>query len=400
MKIFTCFALCCSLFFCNSCEKKARVHDLSPKGESVKVILSDEDEKSIQAFEGELSQAFVDGDAAFFDDRFNVKELLAIAVKGLDIKGNKRKSFLAGVKDSEKQIKTTLSQTFLTSEMTYLKTVHETKPALLYRVLMADNSFTYCEFHLAKRSSRKKWEIVDLYLYANGENSSALIRQNWAQMMPRHGGLDKAMSATMGKVRQIQVDTQNGDYDKAWRDWKTIDSKFYNNRSVLMTGYVAAFQSFMSDFSKTDRLEEVVGVMQKNFPGDGGFAIMELAIHEINKDYDKYRDSISKLRSKVGEDSFLDLLELTAEHGEKNYDKVISVATSYLEEDPDSLYAHDFLIYAHAGKKDYSALGEALSEYKEYYELDTELLLEDAELVPFFESAQGKDWLKARAEKK
>lgn len=389
--------LCVSSLIVVSCKSKevARKHDLDPKDELVRVVTSDEDKVEIKLFQQELSEAFDNADRSFLEKRFNIKRLLEMAVKGLDLAGKEKADFGRGMRSAGPSTKRQLVDTFMNSNLRFMKSVNQTRPALLYRMIMNDDSFTYVEFHLEKS---RKWEIVDLYFYTNGKPTSHMVREASAQMLPNKGGLDNEMLRALKKSRESEVLTKQGKPRKAWEKWKTISPKAHHSRAVLTYGYMAAFQLCQAEIETNEdvgsELKEVFSLMSKNFPNDPGFAILELAVHHLNGDYDKYRDAINRIRKQVGDDPYLDLQEAIVDLAEEEWDVAIERAERSLREEPETLEAYDVLWAANLGKKDYKRMTELLSSFVELYEVEKSVFIDEPSYQEYFASPEGQAWLK------
>jgi len=357
----------------------------------VKKELSEEDLRSISDFEAKLSDSIINEDDSFLKDKLNVDELLKIATKGIDFKNKEKKTFLAGVKRGLAQSKAQLINLFVTSDLTYIRLVHETRPALLYRIIMPDSSFTYGEFHLAKMPA-DGWEIVDLHLYSNGVTTSTMLRESMSHVV---GGTtqNKKMQVAIQKASKLGEKSRAGDFKTAWEGWKKIDPLAHKNRSVVMAGYVAAFGLYMNDTENDEPLKEIVSLMVKHFSDDAGFSILELGIHEINKDYKKYREAIGRIRQRVGEDQYLDLLESAVDLDNGDYDKVVETALAFKKSEPYSTDAYGMLWLAYTGKKDYVSMTKSLNEFEGVFGIHKSQIRDDPDFKAYCESPEGKAWL-------
>jgi len=354
-----------------------------------------EEEAEVVAFQHELSEAFGNTDRSFLEKRFNINRLMEIALEGLDLESKEKAEFFRGMKSVGSATKQQLVDSLMNSHMRFMKPVNQTRPALLYRMIMEDDSFTYVELHLEKR---RRWEIVDLFFYTNGKQTSQMIRGAAAQMLPRKGGVDDVMVEALNEAKEVGVLANQGESRKAWEKWKTISPKGHSSRVVLAYGYMAAFQLCQADVETNDdygsELKEVFTLMSKKFPNDPGFAILELAIHDLNGDYDKYRDAISRIKEQVGDDPYLDLQEAYADLIEEKWDVVIAKAKLALNKEPEIFEAYDILWGAYIGKKDYKGMTDSLRGFVELYEVDKSVFTDEPSYEGYFSSPEGQAWLK------
>lgn len=380
-----------------SCKDTTKSHDLAPLSENTKVEITEEDKKEIDAFAEELTRTINEGDNSFFADRFDILKLGELALTGLDLSEEEKRGARNGLNRNLPASKQQLLQVIGTSHIKFIKFVHETRPALLYRLIMEDESFTYCEFILDKRAADKKWEIVDLFMYANGKRTSEVMRDGMAQMLPNSGKFNQVMLDAMEKIQDVANLNHSGNYQKAWDTWETINPKAHTNRIVLMQGYMAAFQLYNVSIETTAEITEpllkVVSIMEKQFPGDAGLAIMQLGVHEINKDAKKYRETVQKIRDKVGEDPFLDLVEASADLIDGNNELFLKKAMEFQAVEPDTFYTYPYIWGGLLEKQDYKTLSSSLDEFITRFEADASLFFDDEDFKLFYDSPEGKAWL-------
>jgi len=143
------------------------------------------------------------------------------------------------------------------------------------------------------------------------------------------------------------------------------------------------------------QLIEVHQIIQDHFPKDPGFSILGLTMHEINKDYPKYREAINTLKNKVGGDEiFLDFQDAAADIGEKKYDIAIAKIKKQLEAEPNISAPYSYLWTAYIKTENYEAMSESINEANTLLDLDFTLMQQIEEYTPFFTSEVGKNWLK------
>lgn len=391
--------LCIVSMFTVSCENKetARKHDLTPKSESVKVVLTDQDKKEIEAFAIELEESIYDENRTFFSDRFDLNRLYDIAMKGLELKAKERVQFKRGLSKNKVATKEGLVNIVVSSDAHYLKIVHKTKPALLFRIILEDGSFTYCEFILARNKKNSNWDIVDLFFYGNGKPTSDIVREAAAQLMPNKGKIDSIMMKAFEQAKQVNDLVVQGNAKKAWSKWKKINPKAYKSRIVVVYGYNAAAQIYVDDLASENsgkELKEIFAVIQKEFPSDPGFALLELGIHEINEDYDKFRETLERVREMVGDDPYLLLQESLADIGEEKFDEAIKKIDAFEQLEPDSIYVYDVYWAIYLANKDHKSMRESLTEFTELYETEKSFFSEDPNFKEFINSPEGQAWLK------
>ncbi len=388
-----------SLFATVACKDQKRTHNLKPLSESAVVYIDDEKKESMEKFASELVESVNDGDGSLMEDRLNVQAMYDIALRGLDLEKKELSQLNRAFSEKLSETKKTLLGVLCSGKLSWIRVVARARPALLYRVDMLDGTFTYVELHLKKRESDAQWEIVDLHFFSNGKPNSGLIRDLAAKSLPKYGKPDPVMEDALIQLPSIMAKLANKDNDGAWAEWQKLGSKAKENRAILGVGYQIAFQGYFTDMSNLkwkDALREVMGGMQKNFPDDPGIAMMQLSVHEINEEWSKYREAVGKIRNAVGGDhDFLDVLELTADLGEKKFKKVIKVAKNYLDKHPNDLDVGAILWYGYAGSGDFTELTDSLRKFSESYELIPEALQEDELLKPYLESTEGKAFIKS-----
>jgi len=374
-----------------SCGKK---HDLNPQAESEQVE-GDETREEIMAFQRKLSESLNNQDSTFLQQRFNIDRLTEIAYEDLDLSDEEREKLLQGMKISGPALTQQLVSTVVNANTRFIKMVNETKPALLYRLIMDESGFTYVEFYLEKN---QHWEIVDLNFYTNGEPTSHLIRKSVAQgTSNKRAGVDEEIIRAIQQANEVATLTNQGQLRKAWDKWKSISPKAHNNRIVLTTGYTAAFRIALSEVGKTENvgseLKEVFAVMSKNFPNDTSFALLELAVHDLNNDYDKFREAVNKIRTKVGNDPYLNIQEAYADLGEEKWAAAIKKAKLTLKEEPELGEPYDVLWAAYLGQKDYKSMADSVREFSALYGVEKSFITSEPSYKEFIDSPEGQAWL-------
>ncbi len=127
------------------------------------------------------------------------------------------------------------------------------------------------------------------------------MRDSVTQILPASGKADLVITKAMENVQGVAQSNRSGDYQGAWDTWEKISPKAHKNRIILIQGYMADFHIYGSSLEDTTevtgQLLKIVSIMEEQFPGDAGLAIMQFRIHEINKDSKKYREAVKKIRN-------------------------------------------------------------------------------------------------------
>jgi len=337
----------------------------------------------------------------FLDKNLNFEKLVKIAIRGIDFRNNEKKKFLAGFRKESNKSKGLLINKIADSQVKYIKFVNTTRPALLYRMLSSDDTFGYIEFHLSKKLDNK-WEIVDFYFYATGKSQSEVLRDFIAKGIGKNTQNTIHLEA-LQKVQKAQKAFHAAKYDEAWKAWANINPKAHTDRVITILGYSIALQQYMNapldseaESNASKNILQIYETIKQNFPNDPGFAILELAIHEINKDSTQYLEAIDTIRSIVGEDPFLDLQESGADIIDKNYSAAINKIQNFIQLEPTLDYAYYLMWDICLVDKDYETLAKNFDKFDAIFGLNHEVLQEEEAYAPFFESEVGKNWLKSK----
>jgi len=394
-----------SSLFCVSCKDKTRAHNLTPDSETKEQLvqkLSEEDKQAIDKFRKDLSQSLDDGDKSFLSDNINVEQLAKIALEGLDLSKSEKNKFITGFMSSATANLNQFAENIAQTDTRYIKFINESRPALLFRSIKnADGTFYYVEFHLSKKQNNE-WEIVDLYFYSNGKTNATMLRASIAASVGKTEK-NKIHQEAIAKTSIIHDKIRVKDYQQAWEIWKEIDPQTHTDRNITRTGYKAAFQHYINSpyesaqqKQASNNLSEIFNIIHKHFPNDPGFAIIELGLHDLNKDYVKYRAAVNTIKSIVGKDLYLDLLDTNADLAEKKFDAAIIKANAFREQEPHINKPYYVLWDAYMSKKDYTGVALTFDQFEEHFGLDHNLLIKDTSFNDFFTSEVGKAWLKSK----
>ena len=204
-------------------------------------------------------------------------------------------------------------------EVTFLRgRVRDGAPSALFRLYYGDGQgYDYREFVLERREDALV--AVDCYQYSRGETSSRALRRWYVplaveknrSLIQRLIGVEHQLAANWKRVERMIGLYGEGELEEAERLYRGLPTELQRDRSLLL---LRIGSTPVEDPAYT----QAVTTLIEHHPAEPCTILASIDFHSARRELGQTRAAFEQLRSSVGGDPFLDVLEANVllAHGE------------------------------------------------------------------------------------
>lgn len=337
------------------------------------------------------------GNAAALDAKINVDAMLDEAFKKDKFSPQNVASFKVGVKNSLKLGGQIASQTMMGGSYKLLRITPDAQhPKLLFRLLTPQGGLNYHEFTLTKRGA---YQIDDLYVFATGEPLSVTLHRSGLPVLvdAEKGTLEKLLTGEsdyMANLPKIQQFTQNvlaGNAVAAMQIYRQLPKSLQEDKAMMML----RLRATMRDVNGKEYNDTMLD-FKRLYPGDPCLNLVLLDYYFNQKQYDKVRECLISIETRVGKDPYLDVLRSSSYNMEGNFDEALKLAELAIAAEPAMRNAHGAKVLAAVKKQDWKLASAALTAL----EKDCGVQMPDLRKIPLYadyvKSGEYDKWLQTK----
>jgi hypothetical protein len=334
-------------------------------------------------------------DPALLESRIDFDDLVGRGIDSLEAPEAIKRQFTDGVRrgfDLARaicgDIETGGSYSLLDTRMV------EGQPRALFR-LLGDDGVNYHDYLLGGDPV----QVVDIYVYTNGEWLSELVHRGFLSVAARFGtrsssadGADRLYLANLdGILRMIEL-YRNGDFEGSLAIFEALPGELKTHRTILMQRFAAAvpvggeaYQQAMQD-------------LKDAFPDDGRLGLVFIDYYFALGEYDESLELIRRLDKQIGGDPYLDFLRANVLYAAGRPNAAKRAARKAIEGEPWLEDAYWVLVSISLEQREFEATVRLLAAI----ESELGLALDDLNGIPeyseFVASEAYSDWMAMRPE--
>jgi tetratricopeptide (TPR) repeat protein len=356
-------------------------------------------EKTCLEFARNIEATVNAGNPAPLNKAVDIKSMVDLALKGLDVAPDLMTGFRTGAKSF--QLGTVVVTQSIQNGGSYkflrLRVV-DGQPRAQFRLLQSsEGGLNYHELILAVPAAGAP-SVPDVYIYLSAECMSETLRR---AMLPAVAEQNKGVIAkltgqqndfikSLAKIQAMQALVKQGKHAEALAALKGLPASLQTDKNILITRVGIA--------ANVDEGEYVAAMdaMRKALPNDACLDIMSLDALFLRKKYAEAIQAADRLEQLVGGDPYLNVVRGSVYYAQKQLDKGRECVQKALDAEPKLIQAHFTMITICIDQKDYAAVAKTLS----FLENDMGVELNDLTQVPeyadFVKSEQYKTWQAGR----
>lgn len=255
----------------------------------------------------------------------------------------------------------------------------------------------YIEYELSL-GAFKKIEVLDWTDYGWGHRFTDRMGLAMIAQQPNVNAVRKLMDtssapqADVFQVMEVLKATRDYKFDRYWQIIDSMDEKLRRQRVIWKLGLDAAREA-----RKRRDQRRILESIDKYYPEDLLFALPLLDYYFPDRQYEKAREALVRVRDKLGIDDALTNARLSsAELVMNNIDPAVELAAKAVAQEPELELGWWSLFRAQVAAGDHPAAVEALAVLSDTFghELDAETLAKDPMLRGFISSEAFRDWQK------
>ncbi|MGC6444053.1 MAG: tetratricopeptide repeat protein, partial [Rubripirellula sp.] len=341
-------------------------------------------ENDYEKFAKNLEQAVASGDLEKVSNFIDWDTLIDTACEGIAVSKALKQSFILGIKYSPSSLEQRWVNTVLEGgTYQYLRThVVDDDKRVLFRLQPYDGGLNYHDLILRKREDGQV-AIVDIHVFTSGELLSTTMRRGIIpvavnenrNLLQKLIGWESDFVKNITTIEQMTMANLTGDFPASLSAYKKLPQSLQDVKNFQILRIHAAAQ--VSDSEYQDALE----AFRTAHPNDSGIDLLSVDAFVMKEQFEEAINCIDRVNRTVGGDAELLVMKADIEALAGNNDRVKTIITSVLKDDPSNENAIWTLVQLSLAEKDFSETSRLLTK------LESELGIEidDLTAIPVYE---------------
>ncbi|MGB0838756.1 MAG: tetratricopeptide repeat protein [Chitinophagales bacterium] len=332
-------------------------------------------------FSKSLENAVNRGEAVFFNQHFDLQQILSDVVTTIVAPTNFQEGFVLGVKENL-DVGTQISGSLgIKGNYTFLRLLnYPEKPTALFRIVSEQEGINYHAIQLGK-NSQDDIKIKDFYIYMGGMAFSETIRRLYLSSLTEiqnelsledMSAEDYAFVIHMSMVDSIGLLTQSRQNEKALSTISRLPEILQRDKMILMMRTNLAYNTSPEAYQKA------ITDFKIYYPEDPVVNLIQLDFALTDKKYETAFTLMDELDAAIGGDPYLKVMKADIYNMEGNDKMAEALLRRAIKEEPEGEEAYWSMIDLLLRQERHSEVTALFPQMEKHFKVNpAEFLLED-----------------------